>query len=466
MAAAVTHAAVRKTFVAGTFYPAAAEALRAAVAGYVAGAGPASAPVPKAIIAPHAGYVYSGPVAGSAYARIAPARGRITRVVLAGPSHRVPFRGIAVPSVGFYASPLGDVPLDRESIARVLSHPFVHELDEAHAAEHSLEVQVPFLQEVLGTFILVPLVVGDASPAEVAAVLDVLWGGPETLVVVSSDLSHYENYDTARRMDADTARAITALAVDGVAERGACGRRPIRGLLELARRRGLRASAIDLRSSGDTAGGRDRVVGYGSFVFEEDARLSDGDRATLLGVAGEVIARGAAGGTTSGEPAAELDTYPGTLTALRASFVTLKREGRLRGCIGSLEPRAPLVLDVARNAFRCAFQDPRFPPVSADEVPALETSISVLSAPAELRFDSELGLAAALRPGIDGVILAEGKRRGTFLPQVWSSVPEPAAFLQRLKAKAGMAEGHWSPDVRAWRYTTETFGAAARGTVH
>ena len=440
--------------------------MRAAVAGYVAEARPASAPVPKAIIAPHAGYVYSGPIAGSAYARIAPAKGRIGRVVLAGPSHRVPFRGVAVPSVGAYASPLGDVPLDRDAIGRILALPFVHEMDEAHATEHSLEVHVPFLQEVLGGFTLVPLVVGDASPGEVAAVLDALWGGPETLLVVSSDLSHYENYETAQRMDAETARAITTLAVDGIAERGACGRRPIRGLLELARRRGLRANAVDVRNSGDTAGARDRVVGYGSFVFEEEARLPDPDRAALLDVAGGVIARGTAGGARTGELAFPLDGYAKTLTAMRASFVTLKREGRLRGCIGSLEPRAPLVLDVARNAFRCAFQDPRFPPVTAEEVPALATSISVLSAPVELQFGSESGLAAILRPGTDGLILAEGKRRGTFLPQVWDSIPEPAAFLRRLKAKAGLPEGHWSARVRAWRYSTETFGAEARGTVH
>ena len=175
-------------------------------------------------------------------------------MVLAGPSHRVGFRGIAVPTVDAFATPLGDVALDREAIGRALALPFVMELDEAHAAEHSLEVHLPFLQVALGDFKLVPLVVGEAEPEEVAQVYEALWGGPETLVVVSSDLSHYENYETAQQMDSATAGAIAALAVDGVDERGACGRRPIRGLLALARKRGRSATLLDLRNSGDTKG--------------------------------------------------------------------------------------------------------------------------------------------------------------------------------------------------------------------
>lgn len=259
---------IREPAVAGAFYPAEARALRAAVRSHLARVRPShGAPEPKALIAPHAGYVYSGPVAATAYARLAPLRGRVERVVLLGPAHRVPLTGLAAPDVDAFASPLGDVPLDREALDDLLALPQVSLLDAAHADEHSLEVQVPFLQELLGAFRLVPLVVGDATPGEVAEVLERVWGGPETLLVISSDLSHYHDYATARAMDARTSRAIEELRPDAISFDDACGRIPVQGLLLAARRHGLRAEIVDLRSSGDTAGPRDRVVGYGAYVF-------------------------------------------------------------------------------------------------------------------------------------------------------------------------------------------------------
>jgi AmmeMemoRadiSam system protein B len=242
--------------------------LDAAVRRYMAAvpAGAASEPAPKALIAPHAGYVYSGPVAASAYARLAARRGAISRVVLLGPSHRVYLRGLAAPDVDAFATPLGEVPIDRAWLARALELPQVQVLYRAHELEHSLEVHLPFVQVALGAFSLVPLVTGDASPREVAEVLDALWGGDETLVVVSSDLSHYHGYEQARRQDAETAHAIEALRPDAIGEDDACGRVPIRGLLVAAEKRGLGVRRLDLRSSGDTAGPRDRVVGYGAFA--------------------------------------------------------------------------------------------------------------------------------------------------------------------------------------------------------
>ena len=456
---------VRETFVAGSFYPQSPDELRAAVTGFLSGAAPVDSgvPAPKAIIAPHAGYVYSGAIAGSAYARLAPAAKTITRVVLAGPSHRVPFQGIATPSVDAFDSPLGAVPMDRAAIAQISALPFVHEMDEAHAMEHSLEVHIPFLQSVLDDFGLVPLVVGYASPEDVATVLEALWGGPETLLVVSSDLSHYKDYHTAQKMDALTGRAIASLDVDGVSEAGACGRRPIRGLLALARRRGMRATMIDLRNSGDTAGPKDRVVGYGSFVFELDAVLSKQSRGTLLDVARESIR---AGVDNRAEPRPSVSGYSDDLLAPRATFVTLTKAEKLRGCIGSLVARQPLAVDVAHNAYRAAFKDPRFPPVTADDLPDLDAAISVLSPPVELEFHSESDLLTMLRPGVDGVILADGQRRGTFLPDVWETLPQPVDFLKRLKGKAGFSADYWSETLKAWRYTTESFSEPVNHAVH
>lgn len=263
----------RPAAVAGAFYPGDPSILAVEVESCLRGAAPprAGERPPKAIIAPHAGYIYSGAVAASAYVRIAGLCGRISRVVLAGPAHRVFVRGAAVPEAGAFATPLGVVALDGEAIARLRRLPFVEASDPAHALEHSLEVHLPFLQACLGDFRLVPVVVGDATPAEMAGLLDEVWGGDETLVVVSSDLSHFLDHAAARARDRKTADAILALS-PRLDPEDACGAAPVNGLLEVARRRGLEPELVDLRNSGDTAGGRSRVVGYGSFVFREPER--------------------------------------------------------------------------------------------------------------------------------------------------------------------------------------------------
>jgi hypothetical protein len=264
-------ATVRPPAVSGLFYPAAAEELRSAVEGYLREAASRNgAPAPKAVIAPHAGYVYSGPIAGSAFQTLAGAAAvsPIERVVLLGPSHFVPFRGLALPGYESFGTPLGTVRLQGAGAQAALRLPQVRMIPEAHVREHSLEVELPFLQVLLGDFRLVPLVVGEAEPDEVAEVLDRLWGGPETLIVVSSDLSHYLPADAARRTDRQTADAILSLR-GPLDPRQACGAAPINGLLATARARGLTAQLLDLRNSADTAGDPSRVVGYGAFAFHE-----------------------------------------------------------------------------------------------------------------------------------------------------------------------------------------------------
>jgi MEMO1 family protein len=246
--------AVRTPAVAGSFYPADPAELRETVSRLLSGATPGAAP--KALIAPHAGYVYSGPVAASVFRRIENAA--FSRVVLLGPSHFTHLHGVALPGAAAMRTPLGDVPV--EDCA------FPHN-PRAHSLEHALEVQLPFLQATLGSFLVVPIAVGDAQPEEVAAVIERLWGGPETLIVVSSDLSHYLPYADAQRADAVSAKEI--LALGQLRRSDACGAVAVNGLLLEARRRVLRAELVDLRSSGDTAGDRDRVVGYGAFAFYE-----------------------------------------------------------------------------------------------------------------------------------------------------------------------------------------------------
>lgn len=260
----------RPPAVAGSFYPGDAGALRSTVEELLRGVTRPAGPAPKAVIAPHAGYVYSGPIAASAFQAVAPAAGTIRRVVLLGPAHFVPIRGLGLPDSDRFVTPLGEVMVEPEGCRDALRLPQVRVQSEAHVQEHSLEVELPFLQVLVDELVLVPLVVGEADAEEVAEVLEALWGGPETLIVISSDLSHYLSWEEARRIDRATADEILSLG-GPLDPRRACGARPISGLLLVARRRGMTAELLDLRSSGDTAGDHGRVVGYGAFAFHEAA---------------------------------------------------------------------------------------------------------------------------------------------------------------------------------------------------
>lgn len=266
-------ATVRPPAVAGSFYPEDAQSLHALVLEYLNRAHESFEPKrsggawPKALIVPHAGYMYSGQVAARAYAALEPGSEVVDRVVLVGPSHHVWFRGVAVPSTAAFETPLGLVPVDEIARRQVLAFPFVHTFDDAHHWEHSLEVQLPFLQVVLERFSVLPMAVGGAQPAEVRTALDALWGGDETVIVISSDLSHYHDYQTAKRMDAATARAIESLDPARIGHDDACGRVGVQALLESARERSLIPQTLDLRSSGDTTGRRNEVVGYGAWAF-------------------------------------------------------------------------------------------------------------------------------------------------------------------------------------------------------
>lgn len=259
---------VRRPAVAGSFYPAGAADLKSALAECARhSAAVAPGPRPKALVAPHAGYMYSGPIAASAYGSLAPWKRDIQRVVLLGPSHHVAFRGLATSSAEYFLTPLGRVQLDLGAILALQELPFVRCRDDAHVSEHSLEVQLPFLQEALEDFRLVPLVVGEANATDVAEALDRVWGEDETLIVVSTDLSHYQSYDSARDMDAQTGQAIRRLDPRAIDGQRACGFRALNGLLAAASQRGLEATALDERNSGDTAGDRRRVVGYGAYAL-------------------------------------------------------------------------------------------------------------------------------------------------------------------------------------------------------
>ena len=451
----------RPAAVAGLFYPGDARALRAQVGQMLAAVAPSDDAVdPKVLVVPHAGYVYSGPVAAQAYARLGRARGRISRVVLLGPTHRVAVRGLAAPTVAGFDTPLGRVALDRDAIAGLSDLPQVVASDAVHADEHALEVQLPFLQTVLESFALVPLAVGRVDPEAVAQVLERLWGGDETLIVISTDLSHYLPYGQAQATDRDTVDRILRLdaALD---HQQACGATPLAGALLAARSHGLTPQLLDLRNSGDTAGDRARVVGYCAIAFAATASAGQQVDAAQerhdagLGHALLARARNAIADAFALPPAHE-PSHP-ALGAPGATFVTLRIDGALRGCVGTLTALRPLGDDVRLQALCAAFRDSRFEPLRRVEYDALEIEVSLLEPALPMAVRSEAEAHAALRPGIDGVLLEWRGARATFLPQVWEQLAEPRQFLAALKRKAGLAPGFWADDLRLSRYRVRKF---------
>lgn len=439
---------IRSAAVAGMFYPGDARTLAAELddmLGVVEQREPRLG-FPKALIVPHAGYIYSGPVAAHAYEELAPARGIVRRVVMLGPVHRVPVRGLAIPNDDAFATPLGAVPIDRAALDQVRDLQQVVTSDRAHSQEHALEVQLPFLQRQLGSFALVPFAVGDATVREVAQVIERLWGGRETLIVISTDLSHYHPYAEARSIDGATVQRITDFA-DDLHHDEACGATPLNGFLSVAKARKMSIRLLAACNSGDTAGGKGQVVGYSAFALHEpgaELALDDAGK-TLLGIARGAIESRLFGSATGADAP--------WLRQNAATFITLTRDGGLRGCIGSLQATRPLADDVAENAVSAAFRDPRFPPMTAAEWPGVRVEVSLLSTPKPLRFADEADLLAQIRPGEDGIILECDGRRATFLPQVWEGIPDKRQFLRELARKAGLPDDVRLGRCRISRYT-------------
>jgi AmmeMemoRadiSam system protein B/AmmeMemoRadiSam system protein A len=467
---------VRPPAVAGTFYPGNPAALAHEIHDLLATV-PARPRGPlRALIAPHAGYAYSGPTAAHAFKLLEGETFR--RVVVLGPSHFAQFQGASLPASEAYATPLGEVPVS--PLARQLAGrgPFVLEPRcpgqrppwgrpvTAGAAtpetwEHAIEVEVPFLQHTLGEFELLPVVYGEVDPAEVARHLDPCFD-PDTLLVASTDLSHFHNYRAAQALDQNCVEAICALDEARLAGAEACGRVPVQTLVRLAQQRGWQPQLLDLRNSGDTAGDRDRVVGYAALAFYAASTATAGaeqfsasDRTFLLRLARQTIERVTRGGELPKWPAGGV---PPACRERRGCFVTLHLHGQLRGCIGNLTASQPLFRGVSQNARDAALRDARFPCVTPDEVALLQIEISVLTEPQPLAFRTPADLLEKLQPQRDGVVLQIGAQRATFLPQVWEQLPDKTEFLSHLARKAGAGAGDWrGHDVRVSTYRVEHF---------
>ncbi len=449
--------------VAGMFYPAEAQSLRALIESVRKRARPDGSVAPKVVIAPHAGIVYSGAVAATAFGPWARRPDPPRRVVIIGPAHRFAFRGLAIHPAMAWRTPLGEAPVARGLHARLAEARAAAVDARPFAGEHSLEMHLVMLQAMLpAPFEVLPILVGEADPRAVAAALRLVWGGPETVIALSSDLSHFLDRKSAEAIDSDTARRIEVLDAQSLEGRRACGFLPIAGALEIAAERDLRVSGLHLATSADAGAGASSVVGYGAFAFEyaSSARLAEADRAFLLsGCMARLSAAARQGGKA---PALRLEGGPPALSPWRASFVTLTQGERLRGCIGSLAPRRPLIEDAIANAVEAGCSDPRFAPLAEAELAGLHIDVSILSHPRPIPARSESELVDALEPDRDGLILGAGRRRALFLPSVWRQVADARAFVRHLMAKAGLDPEPWPAALEAQRFRVESFGAPWR----
>jgi len=471
---------VRFPVVAGQFYPAEEAKLAKTVQQFLKeGKGAQVSGRVRGLIAPHAGYIYSGPIAASGYRQIDPA----TRtVIVLAPSHHIGAARATIMDVDCYRTPLGDIPLSPIA-ATLRKQDLFSPMPSMDQEEHSLEVQLPFLQEMLKIFELVPITIGQADPRPIARAL-LPYIDDNTLIVASSDLSHYYPYEKAKLLDASCTKAITALDLGKVAESEACGKIPIMVLIEIARQKGWQAKLIDCRNSGDTAGPPDQVVGYASIAFfsesgdgksnaqdrargetksddekksdpglefsqssqsskspEPSESVSDADKKELLGLARKVIANTLAGGEGKVSLPENLSSY---VNEKRGCFVTLHKSGQLRGCIGTIIPEERLCDCVKANAVNAAFRDPRFSPLSHKEFDQIVIEISILTLPKQIHFSDAEDLKRQLRPRQDGVILSQqGWHRATYLPQVWEQLPNKEDFLQSLCQKASLPRDAW-----------------------
>lgn len=450
----------RNPAVAGLFYAAGPQNLDSEVSHYLQAGGGSYDSLPKILIVPHAGYRYSAPAAARAYRPLTDFAEEVKTVILLGPSHRVPVDGAALAAVDYFATPLGRVPVDREKVKALAAKPGFAVNNAAHKDEHSLEVQLPFLQKVLKNFKIVPVVYGRADAQTMAEALAPLLREKGTLLVVSADLSHYYPYDEAKAMDGETDARINSGNAD-IDSHHSCGAGGINTALLLAKDMNLRPETLALINSGDTSGEKESVVGYGAWSFEAAGTL-ERETAALADYAaayGQDLLKIARVGLEEAVLHDRVytpvrDDYPDALFDKGASFVTLEKNGSLRGCIGSLYPRRSAAADVAANAYAAAREDGRFAPVEAGELAQIKISVSLLTDFEAVDYRDEEDLLKRIKAGADGLVIRDGRRQGLFLPAVWEQLPDKKEFLNNLKLKAGMSPSYWSNGIRVYRFRT------------
>lgn len=446
---------VQKAVVAGQFYPQSSEDLSRYVRKYIDEATNSVDESVKAIIAPHAGYIYSGPIAGFAYKSLPK---KFKRVFILASNHtgNVPYFNCSVADVDYFETPLGMVPVS-PIVKEILNHPLCNYIEEAHLS-HVIEVHLPFLQVTQDEFEIIPLITGSLSPDEVKQLGEALsrYADDETLFVISSDLSHYHPYTQACQLDKSCMEFIEQMNIKGVMRSEACGRDPILILLNIANRKGWQAKNLDYRNSGDTSGSTDQVVGYGATLFHDKQNdYTEEMKKRLLSLSRETLDAFIKEGR---RVSIDKSKYEKPLSEVRGCFVTLHKNNQLRGCIGHIVGHLPLVEGIVENTISAAVKDPRFNPVSEDELDNIEIEISILSQPELLSEKDPKGILTFLKPNKHGVIIKNGHCQSTYLPQVWEQLPDKVEFLESLCFKGGMSQDSWKDsDTEIYVYEAMVF---------
>lgn len=452
--------------VSGVFYSANPEVLSQELGKYLEVGYDLNERKPKMLIVPHAGYKYSAQVAAKAYAELIKYGQHFETVVVVGPSHYEYVKGAVLPTHDYFKTPLGNIALDKQKIEILGQQPGFTKDNKPFVKEHSIEVQLPFLQKTLKNFKIVPILYGQIEPRQLADALSMFLGDEKILLIFSADLSHYYKAKEAEVLDAHTARMID-LGNANLSKEMSCGAEGINAALILAQKMQMHARLLDITHSGNVSGDLSKVVGYGAWSFGETetpekqkTKLEQEveNLKTFVNIYGQdllTIAEKSLRAAVNGERfRVSRKDYPDVLFDKGASFVTLTKNSKLRGCIGSLMPRQAIADDVAQNARKAALEDPRFKPVKPDEIADLTISISFLSGYEKIEFNSEQELLDQIVQGTDGIVLRDGNRQGLFLPSVWSEVEDKKEFLEELKLKAGMSPGYWSDNIKAYRFRT------------
>lgn len=441
---------VRESAVAGTWYPSSKDNLNEAIDIFLNKAKTLEIDGKiKALIVPHAGYAYSGLIAAYGFKQL---KESYETIIVLGTPHHYPLQGVSIADVTHYKTPLGEIKLS-EKVKQLKKEKIINSIQAVHEKEHSIEIELPFLQKILGQFELIPIVVGNVNPEELAEIL-IKYIDDKTLIVVSSDFSHYHPYEEAVALDTTCINFIHKIDIDNAASCEACGLMPILTLMHIAKKLNWQNDVVIYANSGDITNDKTRVVGYSSIIFyEKNNELTEKEKEFLLKIARQKLE------SIYTKEEINIDTSELTpnLKKIQGCFTTLTKNKNLRGCIGYILPQEELYKCVMDNIVNAALHDIRFMPVTQDELKDIEIEISVLSVPKKIEFSSPEDLLSKLRPLVDGIVLKSGPYQSTYLPQVWEMFPDKESFLSSLCEKAGLVQDCWKKDIEVYTYQADVF---------
>ncbi len=447
---------IKEASVAGLFYPKTAEEIISVMKDYSEINKKVYPISTRAIIAPHAGYVYSGQIAAEAFQYL---DDNVKNIFIIAPAHRVETHNLVLSSFDEWNTPLGNIKVNQEINKELIKKYSCEYADNVFEPEHSAEVQVPFIQAKYKNVNIIPILVGAVSDDRLFRIISEYYEDENNAFVISSDLSHFNKSQDAKVLDNVTANMIEGLDVSAFEHHQACGFHGIAAIVHFALTKSYSLVRVRLRNSGEITGENDSVVGYGAWILAEESKTkflknNYADLIHLICVKTLVKSFD----TTEIDIDKEFPNLPNVFAELGACFVTLKKEGRLRGCVGSIIAHQQLVVDLMRNTYNAAFMDNRFEPLKKEELDSLTLSVSLLSTPIKMKFEDEMDLLNKMRPYVDGIIIKDGNYQAVYLPSVWEELPNKIDFLRSLKEKAGMAPNHFSNTFEAYRFTAEMVG--------